>query len=91
MFELRGNSIAEQFGEVEDPREDRGKRHELLDMIVIAICAIICGAGSWAEVEVSGKAKRAWFKQFLTLPHGIPSHDTSGAVSGQFSPMDSGY
>jgi len=80
MSELGGNSIAEQFGELEDPRDDRGIRHQLLDIIVIAICAIICGADGWVEVETFGKAKRDWFKQFLALPHGIPSHDTFGHV-----------
>ena len=80
MSELGGNSIAEQFGQLEDPRDDRGMRHLLLDIIVIAICAIICGADGWVEVETFGKAKRDWFKQFLALPHGIPSHDTFGHV-----------
>ena len=80
MSELGGNSIAEQFGQLEDPRDARGMRHLLLDIIVIAICAIICGADGWVEVETFGKAKRDWFKQFLALPHGIPSHDTFGHV-----------
>ena len=80
MSELGGSSIAEQFGELEDPRDDRGVRHELLDIIVIAICAVICGADSWVEVETFGNAKLAWFRKFLALPHGIPSHDTFGEV-----------
>lgn len=86
MFELGGNSIVEQFGELEDPREDRGKRHELIDIIVIAICAVICGADSWVEVELFGKARQEWLKRFLALPHGIPSHDTFGEVFARIDP-----
>jgi len=52
----------------------------LLDIIVIAVCAAICGADTWVDVEVFGKAKYDWLKQFLELPHGIPSHDTFGRV-----------
>ena len=47
---------------------------------MIAICAVICGADSWVEVETFGNAKLAWFRKFLALPHGIPSHDTFGEV-----------
>ena len=86
MMALKGNSIAEQFGEMKDPRDDRGKRHELLDIIVIAICAVICGADNWVEVEMFGNAKRDWFEQFLALPHGIPSHDTFGEVFARIDP-----
>jgi predicted transposase YbfD/YdcC len=52
----------------------------LLDIIVIAICAVICGADTWTDVELFGKAKEEWVKGFLELPHGIPSHDTFGRV-----------
>ena len=64
---------------LEDPRIDRCKRHQLLD-IAIAICAVICGADSWVYVELFGKSKLEWFQTFLELPHGIPSHDTFGDV-----------
>jgi hypothetical protein len=52
--------------------------HRLIDIIVIAVCAIIAGAESWVDVESFGKAKQAWLQTFLELPHGIPSHDTFG-------------
>jgi len=72
-------TITEHFSALEDPRNDN-KRHQLLDIVIIAICAAICGANSWTEVELFGQAKQDWFKGFLELPHGIPSHDTFGRV-----------
>lgn len=73
-------SLSEHFASLEDPRIDRTKRHQLLDILVIAICASICGADDWVEVELFGNAKLAWFRTFLELPNGIPSHDTFGRV-----------
>ena len=73
-------SISEHFASLQDPRIDRTKLHQLLDILVIAICAIICGADDWVEVELFGNAKLAWLRTFLELPHGIPSHDTFGRV-----------
>lgn len=74
-------SIAENFSDVDDPRR-YNKRHPLVEMITIAICAAICGADNWVEVENFGRAKSDWFKTFLELPHGIPAHDTFGRVFG---------
>ncbi len=73
-------SIQQNFEKVADPRVDRGRNHNLLEMIFITICAVLCGADGWADVERFGKAKRMWLEQFLQLPHGIPSHDTFGRV-----------
>jgi predicted transposase YbfD/YdcC len=70
-----------------DPRIERTKRHELLDILTIALCAVICGADSWVEVEQFGKAKRAWLEGFLHLPNGIPSHDTFGRVFAHLDPV----
>lgn len=61
---------------LEDPRINRTKKHELIDILVIAICAAICGAETWTEIEDFGEEKESWFKEFLNLKHGIPSHDT---------------
>ena len=69
-------SIMDSFEALEDPRIDRCKRHQMLDIIVIAICATICGADSWVHMEMFGKNKEEWLKTFLEPPHGIPSHDT---------------
>ncbi len=67
-------TIADYFVDIEDPRIERTKRHQLIDIITIAICAVICGADSWVTIETYGEAKQDWFKQFLELPNGIPSH-----------------
>ena len=73
-------SIQQSFERITDPRVDRGRNHNLLEMIFITICAVLSGADGWADVERFGKAKRDWLEQFLQLPHGIPSHDTFGRV-----------
>lgn len=72
-------TITEHFSNLDDPRNSN-RWHLLFDIIVIAICAAICGADSWTDIEFFGKSKYKWFKQFLELPHGIPSHDTFGRV-----------
>jgi predicted transposase YbfD/YdcC len=64
---------------MDDPRDDN-RWHLLMDVIVIAICAMVCGADEWSEIELFGQSKYDWFKQFLRLAHGIPSHDTFGRV-----------
>ncbi len=75
------------FAEIEDPRVERTRRHALLDLIVIAICAVICSADDWVDVEAWGNAKIDWLRQQgLPLPNGIPSHDTFGDVFGRLAP-----
>jgi predicted transposase YbfD/YdcC len=78
--------VLRYFGELEDPRMNRTKRHLLADILAIAICAIICGADSWVQVALFGRCKRKWFKTFLELPNGIPSHDTFGRVFAKLDP-----
>ena len=73
-------AIEEHFSQVEDPRIDRTKEHKLIDIIAIAICAVICGAEGWTDIENFGNSKLPWLKTFLELPNGIPSHDTFGRV-----------
>ena len=73
-------AIEEHFRKVPDPRKDRTKDHKLIDIIGIAICAVICGAESWVDIELYGKSKLHWLSTFLELPNGIPSHDTFGRV-----------
>jgi predicted transposase YbfD/YdcC len=74
------------FAQVEDPRVERTKRHRLRDIIIMAICGVICGAEGWVEIEEFGKAKEAWFTDLLSLPNGIPSHDTFGRVFALIDP-----
>jgi predicted transposase YbfD/YdcC len=77
--------IVRFFRDLPDPRA-RNVIHKLHDILVIAICAVICGADGWAEVEVFGTSKLAWFRTFLDLPGGIPSHDTFGRVFARLDP-----
>jgi len=73
-------AIEEHFGKVNDPRVERTREHKLIDIIGIAICAVICGAEGWVDIENFGKGKEIWLRSFLELPNGIPSHDTFGRV-----------
>jgi hypothetical protein len=73
-------AIEEHFSKVTDPRKERTKDHKLIDIIVIAICAVICGAEGWVDIELYGNSKLHWLSTFLELPNGIPSHDTFGRV-----------
>jgi predicted transposase YbfD/YdcC len=87
MKEHRSAALLEHFRDLADPRLDRNKEHKLIDVLVIAICAILCGANDWVAVETFGRAKQAWFARFLELAHGIPSHDTFGRVFAVLSPQ----
>ena len=79
-------AIENHFGDLSDPRIDRTKLHMLLDILVIAICAVIAGADNWEDVEEFGKARLEWFRTFLELPNGIPSHDTFTRVFARLAP-----
>ncbi len=76
----------EHFSAIGDPRRDHGKRHLLEDILVLTICAVICGADSFVALEAFGHAKHEWVRRFLALPNGIPSHDTIRAVVGRLNP-----
>jgi predicted transposase YbfD/YdcC len=86
MEDKRTAALMDHFSELEDPRIERHKEHKLIDLLIIGICAIVCGANDWVAVETFGKAKREWFQRFLELPHGIPSHDPFGRVFALLSP-----
>lgn len=77
--------FSKHLGCIEDPRR-HNKRHLLCDMLLIALCAVISGAESWTQVAEYGRSKLAWFKEFLQLPNGIPSHDTFGRLFARISP-----
>lgn len=79
--------LTDRFASLKDPRTGRAKRHNLMDVIVIAICAVICGADSWVDVEMFGKSKKDWLSRMLELPNGIPSHDTFGRVFARIDPV----
>jgi len=80
--------LLEHFRILPDPRrqEHNLKQHELIDILAIAIIAVLCGADSWVEIESFGKEKRSWLQSFLTLQNGIPSHDTFGRVFSLIDP-----
>jgi hypothetical protein len=82
----RSAALLEYFRDLADPRIERHKEHKLIDILVIAICALLCGANDWVAVETFGQAKQEWFARFLDLAHGIPSHDTFGRVFAMVSP-----
>jgi len=85
---MDGQATASLLRFFEDLADPRGKNiiHKLHDILVIAICAVICGADGWVEVEAFGQSKQSWFKRFLDLPGGIPSHDTFGRVFARLQP-----
>ena len=80
------HSIAEHFNDIEDIRIERGKKHKLIDVITISICAVVCGADGWIDIEMYGIARKKWLSKFLELPNGIPSHDTFARVFSQINP-----
>lgn len=73
-------SLHEHFGNISDPRINRHKRHLLIDIIILTILAVICGAESWDSIELFGKTKIDFLRNILKLPNGIPSHDTINRV-----------
>ena len=79
-------SVRQYFARLRDPRLNRRKRHLLIDTIVIALCAVICGANDWQQVAAFAKRRLAWLKTFLALGNGIPSHDTLERAFGRLDP-----
>jgi predicted transposase YbfD/YdcC len=79
-------SLVGHFSILEDPRDALRRRHRLLDMVVIAIAGTLGGADGWVDIAQFGRAKEAWFRRFLDLPNGIPSHDTFGRVFSLLAP-----
>ena len=80
IADRKGISLVEHFEDLEDSRVERTKIYQLSDIIVIAICAVICGADNWVEKEEFGQAKRDWLEALLGIPNEIPTHDTFGRV-----------
>lgn len=79
--------ISEFFSAITEPRESN-RRHKLIDIMTIALCAVICGADSWEDIEEFGHIKKDWFERFLELPHGIPAHDTFARVFSSIDPKE---
>lgn len=78
--------LEKYFGQITDPRVERTRAHQLLDIIAVALFAVLSGADSWVGIETYGRAKRSWLETFLALPNGIPSHDTFARVFARLEP-----
>jgi predicted transposase YbfD/YdcC len=76
----------ESFCDLPDPRRSQGQRHKLLEILFIALSAVLCGADEFTEMEEFGQSREIWLRQYLELPHGIPSHDTFGRVFALLQP-----
>ena len=79
-------TLIDHFEKLSDPRVDRTKDHKLIDILVIALCAMICGADNFVAMETYGNSQSQWLKQFLDLKNGIPSHDTFARVFARIDP-----
>lgn len=79
-------SLLTHFETLKDPRTSYLVEHPLLDIMALTICAVICGAESWKDIEAYGHSKSEWLKTFLSLPSGIPSHDTIARVFALLDP-----
>jgi predicted transposase YbfD/YdcC len=79
-------SLQEAFSSLEDPRIERHKRHQLLDIIILTICAVISGAEGWEAIEAFGKEKQDWLHKWIGLENGIPSHDCIARVISRLEP-----
>ena len=84
-------SLQEAFSTLEDPRIERHKRHQLLDIIVLTICAVVSGAEGWEAMEAFGQAKHKWLKKWIPLDNGIPSHDCIARVMSRLPGEEVGH
>jgi predicted transposase YbfD/YdcC len=81
-------SLITHFGDLPDPRMNRTKDHDFIDILVIALCTLLCAGETFNDMEDFGLAKQDWFKTFLSLRNGIPSHDTFNRVFAALDPKD---
>lgn len=79
-------TLIEHFKDITDPRLQRRQLHKLDDIFFMTLCAVICGCDSWVAIEKFATMKQKWFEQYLSLEHGIPSHDTFGRVFSLIEP-----
>ena len=77
------DKLLEHFSELEDPRCPGKVEHRLIDILVIAVCAVIACADSWEDIALYGRSKLAWLRQFLALPNGIPSQGSRMKLQGK--------
>ena len=80
------SGIWAHFSIIRDPRIERHRKHKLQDIMAITLCGTICGLEHWTHIEDFALTHESWFRTFLDLPHGIPSHDTLGRVFAAMNP-----
>ncbi|CAM4047515.1 hypothetical protein Xentx_03578 [Xenorhabdus thuongxuanensis] len=85
---MQVTTLSNAFGHLTDPRVNRTKQYALIDILTISICAVICGCEGFNAIEEYGQSKEDWFRQFLDLPNGIPSHDTFNDVINRLDPQE---
>lgn len=81
-----GLSLADVFVSIADPRQAKKTRYDLVEVLVVAVSAVLAGADTFVEMEAWANEKLDWFRQYLKLEHGIPSHDTLGRLFGLIRP-----
>jgi len=81
-----GNNFITHFSIIEDPRIERCKKHQLIDILFLSICAVMSGAEGWEDIEDFGKAKLTWLRSYLPFDNGIPKHDTIARVLSRLNP-----
>ena len=81
-------SLVEHFKSVSDPRMNRTRDHDLIDILIISVCTLLCGGETFNDMEDFGYAKEEWFRTFLTLRNGIPTHDTFNRVFAALDPKE---
>ena len=84
---MQKNTFESFFENINDPRH-HNKLHKLIDVLIIAICAVVAGADTYEQIENFGKKRYKWLSKFLELPHGIPSHDTFGRILERMNPQE---
>lgn len=87
MGEKDSTDIRAHFGALEDPRIERNKKHTLIDIVMIVFAGVICGSEGWEDIEEWGETHEEWYRSFLELPNGIPSHDTLRRVFARLDPI----
>ena len=80
------NDFMSHFSSIPEPRIKRCRRHELMDIIFLSICAVLCGAEGWEEIEDFGHARLDWLKRYSPYEQGIPKHDTIARVLSRLDP-----
>ena len=78
-------SLIEHFSRLDDPRVERNKKHELIDVIVLSVCAVLSGAEGWSDIEEFGRNKLQWLRRYVALANGIPVDDTIARIISALS------